>query len=115
MKTASPETKKHAILEIARELDVDRFTPAEIEQIRRQLIGRLGPAGKTDAEYVADVLKGAGRHVAWATSADTEALYDEEFHDLLHFATLEEAEMCLIRLDELLRKFQNESERAAAE
>jgi len=114
MKTASPETKKHAILEVARELGVERFTPAEIEQIRRQLIVRLGPSGKTDPEYIVDVLKGSGQRVAWATSADTEAIYDEEFHDLLHFANLEEAEMCLIRLDELLRKFQNEGERAAA-
>ena len=34
---------------------------------------------------------------------------------MLHFSTLEEAEMCLIRLDELLRKFLAENERAAAE
>jgi hypothetical protein len=39
-------------------------------------------------------------------------LYEEEFRDLLHFATLEEAEMCLTRLDELLR-FSAESEQAA--
>jgi hypothetical protein len=32
----------------------------------------------------------------------------------LHFATLEEAEMCLVRLDELLRKFRAEGETAAA-
>jgi hypothetical protein len=29
--------------------------------------------------------------------------------DLLHFSTFEEAEMCLIRLDELVRKFRAES------
>jgi hypothetical protein len=36
--------------------------------------------------------------------------YEEEFRDLLHFATLEDAEMCLIRLDELLRKFRQEGD-----
>jgi len=51
----------------------------------------------------------------WSTRADTEGRYEEEFHDLLHFANLEEAEMCLVRLDELLRKFRAERERAAAE
>ena len=49
------------------------------------------------------------------TQADAEDLYEEEFHDLLHFATLEEAEMCLVRLDELWRKFRAEGERAAVE
>jgi hypothetical protein len=33
----------------------------------------------------------------------------------LHFSTLGEAEMCLVRLDELLRKFLAESEKSAAE
>ena len=53
--------------------------------------------------------------VAFSTRTDTEDLYEEEFEDLLHFSTLEEAEMCLIRLDELLRKFLTEGERAPAE
>ena len=37
MKTISPDTKKQKILEVGRELGVERFTPAEIEQIRRQI------------------------------------------------------------------------------
>jgi len=53
--------------------------------------------------------------IVWSTKADTEGQYEEEFQDLLHFATLEDAEMCLVRLDELLRKFQAEGENAAAE
>jgi len=114
MKTASPETKKQVILAVARELGVERFTPAEIEQIRRQLIVHLGAPGKTAPEYIVDVLQGAGLRVAWSTAADAEGLYEEEFHDLLHFATLEEAEMCLVRLDELLHKFLAEGQRAAA-
>ena len=108
-------TKKRLILEIARELSAPRFTPAEVEQIRRQLVARLGAAGKTSADYIAGVLETAGLRVVWSTEADTEGRYEEEFRDLLHFATLEEAEMCLVRLDELLRKFRAEGERAAAE
>jgi len=114
MKAARQDTKKQAILELAREMGVERFTPAEIEQIRRQLVVRFGGSGKTAPEYIVGVLQNSGLRVAWANSADTEELYEEEFHDLLHFATLEDAEMCLVRLDELLHKFQSEREQAAA-
>jgi hypothetical protein len=108
-------TKKQAILQIARSLDTLKFTPAEVEQIRRQLIAQMGAAGKTSADYVVGVLEDAGLRVVWSTRADTEGRYEEEFHDLLHFSTLGEAEMCLVRLDELLRKFRAAGERAAAE
>ena len=67
------------------------------------------------AEYIAEVLEEAGLRVSLTTQADAEDLYEEEFRDLLHFATLEEAEMCLVRLDELLRKFRSEGEKAAVE
>ena len=108
-------TKKEVILEIARELAVPRFTPAEVEQIRRQLVARLGPGGKTSPDYIAGVLETAGMRIVWSTKADTEGQYEEEFQDLLHFATLEDAEMCIMRLDELYRKFKEEEERAAVE
>lgn len=109
-------TKKALILEVARELGRPRYTPAEIEQIKRQLIAHLGAAhGKTSTDYITSVLEEAGLRVVWSTRSDTEGRYEEEFHDLLHFSTLEEAEMCIIRLDELWRKFRAEGERAAAE
>jgi len=108
-------TKKQWILAIAREFGVERFTPAEVEQIRRQLIARAGAEGKTSPDYIASVLSEAGLRVIWSTHADEVEQYEEEFQDLLHFATLEEAEMCLIRLDELWRKFRVSGERAAAE
>ena len=106
-------TKKQMILEIAREMPVPRFTPAEVEQIRRQLVARLGASGKTSPDYIAGVLETAGMRIVWSTKADTEGQYEEEFQDLLHFATLEDAEMCIMRLDELLRKFKQEEEPAA--
>ncbi len=108
-------TKKALILEAARALAKPRYTPAEIEQIRRQLIAQLGAQGKTAPDYIVSVLEEAGMRVVWSTRSDTEGRYEEEFTDLLHFSTLEEAEMCLVRLDELLRKFLLDSEQAAAE
>lgn len=108
-------TKKEMILEIARGLAVPRYTPAEVEQIRRQLVARMGTGGKTSPDYIAGVLETAGMRVVWSTKADTEGQYEEEFQDLLHFATLEDAEMCIVRLDEMFRKFRNDGERAAAE
>src|SRR5580693_7527314 len=115
MMSASKISKKELILAIAAELRVPRYTSAEIEQIRRQLAARLGAAGKTSTDYVTDVLEDAGLRVVRSTQSDTDGRYEEEFRDLLHFATLEEAEMCLVRLDELLRKFLLEHEQPAAE
>jgi hypothetical protein len=109
-------TKRAMILEVAQELAKPRYTPAEIEQIKRRLIANLGAAhGKTSTDYITSVLQEAGLRVVWSTRSDTEGRYEEEFHDLLHFSTLQEAEMCIIRLDELWRKFRAEGERAAAE
>jgi hypothetical protein len=108
-------TKKQLILGVARELGKPRFTPAEIEQIRRRLIAQLGERGKTSPDYIVSVLEEAGMRVVWSTRSDTEGKYEEEFADLLHFSTLEEAEMCLVRLDELFRKFQSEGEQEAIE
>lgn len=109
-------TKKAAILELAAQMNVPRFSPAEIEQLRRQMIVRFGPEeGKTSADYVASVLEEAGLRVARSLASDTGGRYEQEFEDLLHFSTLEDAEICLIRLDELLRKFEVEGEHAAAE
>ncbi len=113
--TKEHQTKKAMILEIARGLGATRFTPAEFEQIRRQMFARLGEAGKTSPDHIAGVLEEAGLRVVWSTRADTEGRYEEEFRDLLHFSTLEEAEMCLMRLDELWRKFRGAGETAAEE
>jgi len=115
MNPQGTDTKKHAILHIAQDLGLQKFTPAEVEQIRRQLVARLGASGKTSPEYIAEVLNAAGLRVILSTDADTNGKYEDEFRDLLHFATLEEAEICLMRLDELWRKFRSEGQRAAAE
>lgn len=108
-------TKKELILAAARDLRKLRFTPAEIEQIRRQLIAHMGEAGKTSPEYIVSVLEEAGLRVVLSARSDTEGKYEEEFADLLHFSTLEDAEMSIIRLDELFRKFQAAHEPAAVE
>lgn len=113
MSGTSEETKKRKILEVAEDLGVEQFTPFEVEQIRRQLIARFGAGFKATSEYIHEVLEDAGLRVNWATQADSEDMYEEEFRDLLHFATFEEAEMCITRLDELVRKFRAEGEQAA--
>ena len=54
------KTKKELILETAREIGAQQFTPAEIDQLRRKLIAEHGEDGKTGNDYIADVLKSAG-------------------------------------------------------
>jgi len=46
---------------------------------------------------------------------EAEEQYEEEFEDLLHFKTLEDAEVSIMRLDELMRKFRAQGEHAAVE
>ena len=115
MTSPSHVTKKQRILEVARELGRERFTPFEVEQVRRQLVARFGEEGKTSPEYIAEVLQAAGLRVLWNTQQDIDELREEEFEDLLHFSTLEDAEMCLVRLDEMWRKYIVTGDRPAAE
>ncbi|HKS68305.1 MAG TPA: hypothetical protein VJR26_13780 [Candidatus Acidoferrales bacterium] len=108
-------TKKSRILEIARQTGHSRFTPAEIDEICRRTSAGLGGGSKTSSDYVASVLKEAGLHVAWSARPETEDRYEEEFKELLHFGDLGEAEMCLVRIDELMRKFEAAGEKLASE
>jgi hypothetical protein len=107
------KTKKALILETAREINVQKWTPAEIDQLRRRLIAEHGETGKTGSEYIADVLKDAGHRVLLSFQEEAEEQYEEEFEDLLHFKTLEDAEVSIMRLDELMRKFRAHEEPAA--
>jgi hypothetical protein len=111
----SLRTKKDLILETAREIGAQQFTPAEIEQLRRRLVAEHGEEGKTGADYIADVLKGAGIKVTLSLQEEAEEQYEEEFEDLLHFKTLMDAEVSIMRLDELMRKFRTHGENAAVE
>ena len=113
--TQSLKTKKDLILDTAREIAASRWTPAEIDQLRRRLIAEHGEAGKTGTDYIAEVLKDAGWKVALSLQEEAEEQYEEEFEDLLHFKTLEDAEVSIMRLDELMRKFQAHGERSAVE
>jgi len=90
----SLKTKKEMILESAR---------------------AIGEEGKTGSDYVAEVLKSAGWKVLLTLQEEAEEQYEEEFEDLLHFKTLEDAEVSIMRLDELMRKFQTHGEHAAVE
>jgi hypothetical protein len=109
------KTKKALILETAREINAQKWTPAEIDQLRRRLIAEHGEAGKTGTDYIADVLKDAGHRVLLSLQEEAEEQYEEEFEDLLHFKTLGDAEVSIMRLDELMRKFRAHGEKAAVE
>jgi hypothetical protein len=109
------KTKKALILETAREIKVQQWTPAEIDQLRRRLLAEHGEAGKAGSDYIADVLKDAGQRVTLNQQEEAEEQYEEEFEDLLHFKTLEDAEVSIMRLDELMRKFRIHGEHAAVE
>src|ERR1700756_1078571 len=111
----SLQTKKALILQTAREIKVQKFTPAEIDQLRRRLIAEHGEHGKAGSDYIAEVLKNAGIKVVLTQQEEAEDQYEEEFEDLLHFKTLEDAEVSIMRLDELMRKFQEHGEHAAVE
>lgn len=108
------KSKKSLILEIARGMNLRRATLSDLDAIARRLIVRLGPVeGPTSHDYVASVLEDAGIPVVESAATDTEGRYEEEFRDLLHFSTLQEAEVSLVRLDELWRKFQKAADRRA--
>ncbi len=109
------KTKKELILDAARRLGASRFTAAEIEQLRRRIIADHGTEAKTGADYIADVLKAAGWKVVQSQQEEVEEQFEEEFEELLHFRTLEDAEVCLTRLDELMRRFRAHKEPTAVE
>jgi hypothetical protein len=109
------KNKKSLILETARQINAQKWTPAEIEQLRLRLIAEHGETGKTGSEYIADVLKDAGHKVLLSMQEEAEEQYEEEFEDLLHFKTLGDAEVSIMRLDELMRKFREHGEKAAVE
>jgi len=109
------QTKKDLILETAREIGASRWTLAEVDQLRRRLVAEHGEDAKTSSEYIAEVLKSAGWKVLLSLQEEAEEQYEEEFEDLLHFKTLEDAEVSIMRLDELMRKFRAHDERAAVE
>jgi hypothetical protein len=108
-------TKKAMILDAARELNIQRWTTAEIDQLRRKLVADHGEAGKSSNDYIADVLKSMGWRVQISEREEAEERFEEEFEDILHFKTLGDAEVSLTRLDELLRRFRAHGERAAVE
>ena len=113
--TDALQTKKAKILEAARELGIQRWSSAEIDQLRRKLIADHGEEGKSSNDYIADVLKSTGWKVQISEREDAEEQFEEEFEDILHFRTLGDAEVSLTRLDELLRRFRAHGEPAAVE
>ena len=113
--TEALDTKKAMILRAAAAIGAEKWTAAEIDQLRRKLLADHGAEGKTSSDYIADVLQSAGWKVVLTAQEEAEDQFEEEFEDLLHFKTLGDAEVSLMRLDELLRRFKAHRENAAAE
>lgn len=109
------KTKKAFILEAARDLGHQKWTSAEIDQLRRKLIADHGEVAKSGNDYIADVLKSMGWKVQLSEREEAEERFEEEFEDILHFKTLQDAEVSLTRLDELARRFRAHGEKAAVE
>jgi len=109
------KTKKALILEAARDLGHQKWTTAEVDQLRRKLIADHGEAAKSGNDYIADVLKSMGWKVQLSEREEAEERFEEEFEDILHFKTLQDAEVSLTRLDELVRRFRAHGEKAAVE
>ncbi len=107
--------KKELILETANEMGVQKWSVAEIDQLRRKLIAAHGETGKTSNEYIAQVLQGAGWKLQMTEREEAEDRFEEEFKDILHFKTLQDAEVSLTRLDELVRRFRTHGEKAAVD
>jgi hypothetical protein len=113
--TEAVNTKKSMILEAARQLGHQKWTTAEVEQLRRKLIADHGESGKSTNDYISDVLKTMGWKVQLTEREEAEERFEEEFEDILHFKTLQDAEVSITRLDELFRRFQAHGEKAAVE
>ncbi len=113
--TGAPITKKEMIAETARRMGIQKWTTAEVDQLRRKLQAEHGEAGKTGNEYIIDVLKVMGWKMQLTEREEAEEQFEEEFEDILHFKTLKDAEVSLTRLDELWRRFLAHDEPAAAQ
>jgi hypothetical protein len=113
--TDAPKTKKEMIADTARQLGIEKWTTAEVDQLRRKLQADHGEMGKTGNEYIIEVLKSMGWKMQLTEREEAEERFEEEFEDILHFKTLQDAEVSLTRLDELWRRFKDHNEPAAAQ
>jgi hypothetical protein len=113
--TESSKTKKEMIADTARQMGIQKWTTAEVDQLRRKLQAEHGEEGKTGNDYIVDVLKSMGLKMQLTEREEAEERFEEEFEDILHFKTLQDAEVSLTRLDELWRRFKDHEEPAAAQ
>ncbi len=71
------ETKRAMILRAAAAIGAEKWTPAEIDQLRRKLLADHGAEGKTGSDYIADVLQSAGWKVVLTQQEEAEDQFEE--------------------------------------
>src|SRR5271165_3842372 len=113
--TDSTKTKRQMIADTARQMGIQKWTTAEIDQLRRKLQAEYGEHGKTSNDYIVEVLKDVGFKMQLTEREEAEERFEEEFEDILHFRTLPDAEVSITRLDELMRRFKVHGEEAAVQ
>src|SRR5260370_42611578 len=70
----------------------EKWTAAEIDQLRRKLLADHGAEGKTGSDYIADVLQPAGWKVVLTAQADAEAPLEGGFQGRRRSKNLGDAE-----------------------
>ena len=83
--------------------------------MRRKLQADHGEAGKTGNEYIIEVLKSMGLKMQLTEREEAEERFEDEFEDILHFRTLQDAEVSLTRLGRIVARFKDHEEPAAAQ
>jgi hypothetical protein len=104
----SGRTKKQLILEIFDQQSMTTLGEFEVKVIQKQLNGILGEAGKSSRSYIARVLAAAGKPVQIIDSFTLPLLpepYNQMFKGLLHFGTLEQAELSLRQMSAFYERF----------
>src|SRR5260221_11754327 len=97
--------KKDMILDAARDLGVEKWTVAEIDQLRRKLLADPGEAGKTGNHYIADVMKGAGWKIQITERVEAEERFEEECEAIARLKPVQGGEVNHTRLDKLIGAF----------
>jgi hypothetical protein len=107
-------SKKQIILDLARELGLERVKEPDLQRIRAGVGQRLANSRSTSLSYIASVLRGAGIAVDYQDRfADPvmEEPYASRLKDVLKFGDLAATEQSLRKIHELFDEFRDVPDR----